>query len=117
MGIDYELIGKSIRARRRELRLTQAKLAERVGVSDSYITELERGKIKNPSLEKLRAITDTLQINLPRLLSAANKPQEFFLTEIERKLIELFRKLPAETQNEIYWEVSGRYKQYKKREE
>lgn len=41
--INYEEMGARIRAKRKELGLTQEKLAERVEISTSHIGEIERG--------------------------------------------------------------------------
>ena len=43
-AFDYGAMGARIRACRRELKLTQEKLAERVGISNSFVGHIERGE-------------------------------------------------------------------------
>ena len=52
-----EYIGKTIRNRRKELRITQPHLAELAKVSTNTLYKLERGQ-GNPSLDVLTKITD-----------------------------------------------------------
>lgn len=42
MALDYHQIGKRIAKRRKQLALTQANVAELVGISDKYISSIER---------------------------------------------------------------------------
>lgn len=114
MGINYELIGQSLRARRKELRLTQTALANKIGVARSYISEIENGNIKNPSLNKIEAIANELGIDIPRLFDKAKK-EDFFITDEEKEFLNLYKKLPLETQREIVWEIKGRLKEINKR--
>ena len=55
MTIDYTRLGERIREERLHLRLTQARLAEAVDISDTYMGAIERGE-RGMSL-------DTLQTN------------------------------------------------------
>ena len=55
---EYELIKQIIQARA-ELNLTQQQLADRVGIKQSNISRLERGRY-NPSLVFLKRIADGL---------------------------------------------------------
>jgi transcriptional regulator with XRE-family HTH domain len=65
--MDSHSIGIRLRARRRELGLTLAAVAERAGVSVPYIANIEHGR-GNPTVEKLRKIAEALETNLPELL-------------------------------------------------
>ena len=53
-------LGKAIRARRLELKLSQEELAERCGFDRTYISMLERGK-RNPSLLNLLRLVKGLE--------------------------------------------------------
>ena len=66
--MDYTSIGKQIRRRREEMKLTQEKLAERCDLSVSYMGAVERGD-KIPSLETFIHITNVLGVSADRLLS------------------------------------------------
>ena len=61
-------IGRAIRRIRKSRGLTQTEVAERAGVDQAYITMLERGKRKNPTLIVLERIADALRVELKDLL-------------------------------------------------
>ena len=64
---DYPQIGERLRLRRQEQGLSLRDLAERVGVSPSLISQIERGRA-NPSVSTLYAIVAELDISLDELL-------------------------------------------------
>lgn len=66
--MNYRSIGKQIRAKRIELRLTQERLAERCDLSVSYMGAVERGD-KIPSLETFITIANALGASSDDLLS------------------------------------------------
>ncbi len=55
MGLDQRL-----REARERAKLTQQALADRIGVTDAYITQLETGAKSNPSLAVLRDLAAAL---------------------------------------------------------
>lgn len=57
------LLGEAIRRRRKELGITQPRLAEIAGVSTNTLYKLERGQ-GNPSLDVLNKIADVLGMEL-----------------------------------------------------
>ena len=59
MNINYQLIGKRISQKRRELGMTQEELSERTGVDQSDISKLEKGTL-NPSVGLLRRVAKGL---------------------------------------------------------
>ena len=65
-AIDYFAMGQRIRARRRELGLTQEKLAERVDISPSFVGHLERGE-KIPSVDTLARLSACLHASMDEL--------------------------------------------------
>lgn len=65
--LNYAEIGKRIKCKRIEKKLTQEKLAEIINVSPSYISEIERGG-SICSLATITNIASTLQINLDYLV-------------------------------------------------
>ncbi|PSB28670.1 helix-turn-helix domain-containing protein [Chlorogloea sp. CCALA 695] len=60
--------GKAIRRRRRELDLSQEKLAERAELHRTYISSIERGKL-NPSLENIDKLAKALEISISALFA------------------------------------------------
>lgn len=61
-------LGNRIREERLRCRLTQERLAERVGCNESYIGQIERGT-KNPSLETVVGIANALNVSVDYLLA------------------------------------------------
>ena len=68
------VIGRRIRALRRERRLTQEALGTRIGLDRIYIGELERGQRTNPTLGNLRRIANGLGIPVRDLFPADDQP-------------------------------------------
>lgn len=61
------LIGENIRQYREKAALTQAQLAEKVGVGVSFISRIERGE-KSMKLQTLRSIANALDTSCDALL-------------------------------------------------
>jgi transcriptional regulator with XRE-family HTH domain len=49
-------------------KLTQKRLAEKVGISVSYLKKIEEGHYKKPHLKLLAIIADALEIDLKTIL-------------------------------------------------
>ncbi|MDD3668975.1 MAG: helix-turn-helix transcriptional regulator [Alphaproteobacteria bacterium] len=64
----FELIGKNIRAARRQAHLAQIDLAEMVGINRAYLSEIENGR-RNMTIGILMAVADALKIRLSDILS------------------------------------------------
>lgn len=64
--MDYAAIGQRVRSRRKELKLTQAELAKRIGLSTSALGRIERGtqEMSGDTLVKLCHALDTLPSRL-----------------------------------------------------
>jgi transcriptional regulator with XRE-family HTH domain len=65
--LEYPAIGEQLRARRHERGLSLRELADRLGVSPSLISQIERGRA-NPSVSTLYQIVAELDISLDELL-------------------------------------------------
>ena len=76
-----QTVGKNIRFSREAAGLTQELLAEKVGVSGSYIGYLERGK-KSPSLSLLCKISDVLHIDPAMLFKSSESKKDQELTKL-----------------------------------
>lgn len=70
---DYPEVGERLRARRRERGLSLRELAERLGVSPSLISQIERGRAR-PSVSTLFAIVTELDASLDELLFNDERP-------------------------------------------
>ena len=66
---DKKDFGKFIAEKRKELSLTQEELANKIGISYSYLTQIEAPNVvKKMSLEALFDIADALNIDVKNLL-------------------------------------------------
>jgi transcriptional regulator with XRE-family HTH domain len=57
-----------IKRRRTELGLSQRALAQRIGVSDAYITQLETREHINPSFHVLKKLAKALNVTVAELV-------------------------------------------------
>ena len=59
-------IGSKLKTRRGQMRLTQLELAKKIGVSESYICQIEKGKMV--SIRKLEQLAKVLKCEAKDLL-------------------------------------------------
>lgn len=78
MSFDYTMIGRRIRQSREQKGLTQEHLAEKLNVSNAYISKIERGKT-SISLDRLSEISSVLEQSAEYLLSGANQSAREYL--------------------------------------
>lgn len=80
--IDYTIIGKRLAFRRKQIPLTQAELAEKVGLSTKYISSIETAN-SIPSLDTLMRICSVLDVEPNYLLLGTDgSTQNQTLTDI-----------------------------------
>ena len=68
--MDYVDLGKRVRKQRQLIGLTQQELADRIGVSTSFVGHVERGTRK-ASLETLVALSNALGVGVDYLLAGS----------------------------------------------
>ena len=90
--VDYKSIGLRIKEKRTKLGITQEKLAEKISVSPSYISEIERGS-SICSLQVLIDIADILELNLDYLVNDVN------ITNIDFSLKDILKDIPEKNQS------------------
>ncbi len=73
MPLDYKLIGSNIKARRKQLQITQEQMAEELYLSLSLISKLERG-VKPVSMDTFFSIAEYLHTNIAALTADPNDP-------------------------------------------
>ena len=66
-NLNYKEIGKRIKTKRKETKITQEKLSEIIDVSPSYISEIERGS-SICSLSTITNIANVLNVSLDYLV-------------------------------------------------
>jgi SOS-response transcriptional repressor LexA len=87
-----ETLGARIRRRRKELRLSQIELAEKAGMNQGYLSEIERDR-RNPSRQTLNALAVALNLPPGVLIGAGTEhdaPQPY-----EAARLPLFGSIPA----------------------
>ncbi|WP_125588401.1 helix-turn-helix domain-containing protein [Companilactobacillus jidongensis] len=89
-------IGKIIRDKRRSLGLTIEQLAEKADVSESLVSQLERGVNSNISLNKLDRISKAVNLKLPELF---DEPEHNGIQYLE--LLDYLAKLPRNEREEL----------------
>ena len=80
----WTAVGGNIRKYRERARLTQADLAERVGVGTAFISRVERGK-KHMKLETMAAIADALDVTVDLLIRERDSRAQ---TEVLARMLE-----------------------------
>ena len=84
--IDYKSIGTKIRKRRKELNISQEKLAELCDVGTTHISHIETGNCI-PSLKVFINILNTLNINADSLLcDELNNTQQIYIHDLSELL-------------------------------
>lgn len=78
MHIDYKTIGKRIKSYRQKAGLTQEKLAEKLDISLSFQSRLERGATKI-SFEKLIQTAEYLNVSVCQLISGTKENSDDYL--------------------------------------
>ena len=87
MKIDYQLVGKRIAKIRHEKKLTQENLAEKAGITNNYLSNIERNR-SIPSLETLMSICTALSVTPNEILIGTDDTQTNYLTRDICNLIE-----------------------------
>lgn len=64
-----EILRVNVRHRRAELGLSQVQLAEKMGIDQGLISDIERG-IRNPSVAKLATLAEALDTTPSALISS-----------------------------------------------
>ena len=83
--LDYEMIGKRIRQTRKAKGWTQEILAEKCGISLSFMGHIERGT-RSMSLETFAGICDVLEAGADELLRGIPSPGHFQTADREKAL-------------------------------
>lgn len=96
--MDYIDLGRRVRRQRNLLNLTQAELAEKIGVSTSFVGHMERGSRK-ASLDTMVDLANALGLGLDYLLaSSLNTESATDLTPAQR---DVMRDILATVQSRV----------------
>lgn len=89
--------GELLRNLRKERKVTQRQLAERVGIDFTYISKIESGTMDPPAEDKIIKIAEVLQAEPEELILAAKKvPKSFQRLITENKEIPVFLRKASE---------------------
>jgi len=91
MPIDYNAIGKRIKAHRLSANMTQEGLAEKLDISVSFQSRLERGAAKI-SFEKLVATSEQLNVSVSELIAGVNENSQTYLNADLQNIVKNFSK-------------------------
>lgn len=86
-----ELVGRKIRQLRRQRKLTQTELADRIGIHQSDLSRMEQGEYK-VGLDTLLRILQTFNITIGEFFEEAARDNE---------VIQTFRRLSPTAQKEV----------------
>ena len=83
-------IGKRIAELRRDAGITQAQLAEKIGMSSEFISRLERG-VNSPSIDTVNKMSDVLKVTIRDILTIPESDDDWEI-EIEALIVLLKNK-------------------------
>ena len=78
--VDYVLIGSRIKEARKNAKLTQDQLAEKLGISVAYMSQIETGKA-TINLNRLAQLSVLLQTEISYFLTGTTTGANNYLTE------------------------------------
>lgn len=87
-NIDYQLIGKRLKSYRREVGMTQERLAEILNYSPGYISQIERG-LTRPNIDTLAMICNVLDCDISTVISQTNQTPEYMMPDFQILLEQL----------------------------
>ena len=97
-------LGAELRSMRRERGIKQQDLAAQAGISRSYLCDIERGRVSNPSLQVLDGLAASLGIARLDLLHAAGVVESAESSTSDhrlQRLVAVFRDLSDEGQRSV----------------
>ena len=89
--MDQEKIGKFIAERRKQAKLTQAQLAEKLAITDRAVSKWENGKAM-PDSSIMLELCDILGISVTDLLKGEKITMSDYNKEMEQNLLEMIRQ-------------------------
>lgn len=105
------MLGNNIKRIRKEKGLGIKDIADVVGISEAYVSQLENNKRDNPSVDILKSIAKSLGVELGDLLDGPNEPfkakenvNDYTVDELELEFERLkpkMRQLPQEEKKRI----------------
>ena len=91
MANNEQWLSKAVRSLREDRGLSLRQLAERAGVSESFVSQVERG-VANPSVASLRRIAEALGTSIASLFEGPYRTERVVTTSQRRRLMHPKRK-------------------------
>ena len=106
-----ELVGRKIRQLRRQRKLTQVELAERIGIHQSDLSRMEQGEYK-VGLDTLLKILQTFDLSMGDFFEEGSRAQSVFdklktLSPNAQKEVESFIEFKRAQELDGTWEPDG----------
>lgn len=101
--MDQKRIGAFIARRRKELRMTQKELAQKLGVTDRAVSKWENGRCM-PDLSLIQPLSRSLEVGVNDLLSGEIIPEKQYRKKSEDNIIRI-----AELKSRLDYMESFRY--------
>ena len=98
MHIDYSIIGRRIKEKRRAKHMTQEQLAEHLDVTIGYVSQLERGATKI-NLEILARIANLFDCDIAEFVTNSNTFS--LMDESTDELITAYHQLSSDEKNKL----------------
>ena len=98
--MNQEKIGKYISEKRKEKKLTQEELAERLGVSDRAVSNWENGK-NMPDLALFKPLCKELGITINDLMSGENVNDNKYIESLEENIVDMVSDLGKKKKRKI----------------
>ena len=98
MALDYSIIGQRLKRARKNLRMTQAELAEKLNISIAYVSRIERGSSKI-SLTRLTDFCSALEVSEGEILNGVSNSNSNYLSD---EFNDIFNKCSPKKQQLIY---------------
>lgn len=96
--MDAKILGNYIAARRKELGMTQANLAEKIHVTDKAVSRWERG-VGLPDIDNLEALAKALDVSLVSLMRGKTCDEKHISIQDAEELVTNTIKISKETSN------------------
>ena len=87
-GMDLKKIGKYIQTKRKELGLTQAELAERLGMSNKSVSKWERG-VCLPDVSIYMELCEILGVSLNEFIAGEDLSEDRIIEKSEENIVEI----------------------------
>ena len=106
-----ELVGRKIRQLRRQRKLTQVELAEKIGVHQSDLSRMEQGEYK-VGLDTLLKVLQAFDLSIGDFFDDDNRTQAIYeklkaLSPSAQKEVENFIDFKRQQEEEGFWDPEG----------